>query len=301
MRKSREMQFLWILRLAWLILPLTTGQTLLAALDDAGSTLRITAFVLGFIAWGVGCLALLIPHPIGLTAIRLNAPVVAIGSVVASLVGTQQAIGYVGLAVGLAAGVGALSGVVADACVNGVAYGDEKRFTLRAPLSFLLGPVPVFWLLTVGALNAGILLIAGGQVLLGLAAVACGSGCSVPALKAFHALTLRCAVFVPAGMTLIDHLSFADPVLLAKRNLAQLGPALQGTAAIDFTQNAPGLRLEGAMKTPVEIAERIDGSNSELRMVSSLLFVPTRPGAVLQEAAIRGFGSLASHSTASQS
>jgi hypothetical protein len=95
-------------------------------------------------------------------------------------------------------------------------------------------------------------------------------------------------VFVPAGLVLHDPLSLADPVLFQRRTIETLRAAPAGTDSLDLTQRAAGLPVELILleKVPlvlVKPGDRFGESGSSAR----LLFTPTRPGAVLADAAAR--------------
>ena len=64
----------WLLRIAWITLPLTAG----AAADDFIATFndapRVVAALLLLGSWGAGVVAVLAPRPVGLTFLRAVAP-----------------------------------------------------------------------------------------------------------------------------------------------------------------------------------------------------------------------------------
>src|SRR2546423_14373050 len=65
---------LWLVRLAWASLPLTAGPAAGDALAGWSTPPRTLAEVLLWAAWVTSLLALLAPHPIGLTVVRVVAP-----------------------------------------------------------------------------------------------------------------------------------------------------------------------------------------------------------------------------------
>src|SRR5437660_12796263 len=65
---------LWLVRLAWASLPLTAGPAAGDALAGWSTPPRTLAEVLLWAAWVTSLLALLAPHPIGLTVLRVVAP-----------------------------------------------------------------------------------------------------------------------------------------------------------------------------------------------------------------------------------
>jgi hypothetical protein len=95
-------------------------------------------------------------------------------------------------------------------------------------------------------------------------------------------------VFVPAGLVLHDHQALVDPALFPRASIRHLGPApADPSEAYDLTQGALGLALELELVEPLEIAPRRPDRSLELERVAAVLFTPTRPGALLQEAARR--------------
>ncbi len=276
----------WILRALLLPLPFTTG----AALGDVMSThsdpVRWCVLVMAWTAWGLTIAASMVPHPITLTALRLGTPFLAVGAAWVAI-DEQSALGLAGAAIALAATAAGLSAVVADACIDGRSYGDERRFTLRTPAALLFGPVPVAWLLTAVGLVAGPLLISSNAWIIGALVTVAGYGIAWLAIRSLHSLSLRFIVFVPAGVTLVDQLILVESILFARSRIIRLGPALADTVALDLSQNAIGLVLEVETTDDVEMAVK-DGRKSATEVTTrSALFTPSRPGAVLAEAARR--------------
>src|SRR4051794_38129120 len=77
--------FPWVLRVVWALLPLTAGPALAAGLDGRSHAVQLVGAIGLWAGWAVGLLATLVPHPLGLTALRLLAPG-AVGAVVAAVV-----------------------------------------------------------------------------------------------------------------------------------------------------------------------------------------------------------------------
>ncbi|MFN8053118.1 MAG: hypothetical protein U0Q22_16855 [Acidimicrobiales bacterium] len=285
----------WILRLAWITLPLTVGDAFGRALDGRVTSLVVVAAALAWAGWAAVLVASLLPHPVTLTIVRVLAPAAPVVALALTLVrGTDGssagtgALGLLGIVSSLVAAAAALSAFTADDYVNAASYGDERRFALRTPTSFLIGPVPVFWVALVGGLSVGPLLLGAHVWIAGAAVTLVGAVAAPFAIKAFHALSRRWLVFVPAGATAIDHLTLVDPVLFPARRIVAFGPALEGTTATDLTSNAPGLVLEIAFDTPIEIAARTSRDDGELQLARAVLLSVGRPGAVMSEAARRG-------------
>ena len=288
---------IWILRLCWLALAFTTATTIGSALAEHSRSVEVTGAVVGWSVWAVGLVASLVLQPVALTVVRTTVPAAAAVSIVAALMvaggstasTTDVVVALLGVTASLIAAVCALSAPLADEFVNGAAYGDERRFALRVPGAFLVGPIPLFWALGVSGIVATPLLFAARNYLIGaIVAVATGLVLRV-GVGSFHGLSRRWLVFVPAGVTLVDHLSLVDPVLFSAKGVSRIAPALAGTSATDLTHNAPGLTLEIDLDAPTEITRRLGRSEAEVQMLQAVLVTPGRPGAVMAEADRRGF------------
>jgi hypothetical protein len=275
----------WVVRALWAALPFTVGPTLADALDTASRPVQVLCSVGLWTAWAAGMVAAAVPHPLSLTALRLLAP-----AGVAAVVGAAAAGHGSPLAGGWAVVVLAwcYAPPVGAHCVNGPAYPNERRYLLRAPGPLLAGPVGLAWALAVSGACAGPLLLAARQWVAGGLLSAVGLPLSVVFVRALHNLSRRWAVFVPAGLVLHDPLTLLDPVLFPRARIAVLRPAPATSDALDLSQRAPGLALEMALTqatslTLVRPGQRLGRPES----ASKVLFTPTRPGAVLEDARSR--------------
>ena len=279
----------WPLRVVWAGLPFLAGPALAQALDDRSAPVRAVGSAGLWGAWAVVMCATLVLHPLGLTVVRMAAPaaVLAAGWSAAALgEGEPGALAAVGAVVG--AGLALVLAFLPETAVvfvNGPAYPNERRFPLRPPGALLLGPIPLAWAAAVAAPAAAALLMACGRwVAGGLVTVVAVAGGFVGG-RALHGLARRWVVFVPAGVVLHDPIGLADPVLFQRRTVSSLAPAPADTDAFDLTQRAPGLALqldlsEGATLVLVKPGQRVGSSVT----VGKILFTPTRPGRVLEEA-----------------
>jgi len=234
----------------------------------------------------------MIRRPWGLTVMRIVVPSVTPALLFANS-GGNISIASLMLAIGHAAVVSvvALLPETGNVMVDGLSYGNERRFLLRAPGAILVGPLPLVWALVVLGATSGPLLLASDNWLIGI--VLTGVGWPVAALgfRSLHQLARRWVVFVPNGFVIHDYLAAREPFLLRRQDLSSLGPATADTDTdtddlIDVSQLAPGPVLQVALRGEVEVVPRTRGT-SEVRVVKSVLFSPTRPGAVLQEARLR--------------
>jgi len=276
----------WALRAAWAVLPFTAGPAFADALGGRSGPVRTVASVGLWAAWAVVLVATLVPHPVSLTLVRSAAP----GAVVAALVAAAEGFGsppaVATTALALAVALLPETGTV---FVNGPAYPNERRFLLRVPAPLLLGVLAVVWAVAVAPLVAGPLLLAARQWVAGALVAAAGAPVSVVLFRAMHGLSRRWLVFVPAGVVLHDHVALADPVLFRRQVVARIGPAPADTDALDLTQAAPGLGIELALTEEVPMVRARPGQRlGDAVSPTRVLFTPTRPGAVLREAAERG-------------
>ena len=72
--------------------------------------------------------------------------------------------------------------------------------------------------------------------------------------RSLHTLSRRWLVFTPAGLVLHDQLVVVEAMLVVRRQLASIAPALADTTARDLTLDSPGLALEIRMTEPLAIS-----------------------------------------------
>ena len=116
----------WVLRLLWLLLPLTTGLAAGELVDDASTPVRLVAAVGLWGLWLVGLVACLVPTTVALTVLRLLAPAPAVLGGVA-LVDDPGVPALLAVVTGLAVAAVAFHPQIGRAFVQGSAYGDEAR------------------------------------------------------------------------------------------------------------------------------------------------------------------------------
>lgn len=279
----------WAVRALWALLPLTAGPALGGGLGDASRAVQLVASLGLWAGWAAGVIASFIPHPVSLTALRVLAPAAVAAAVAAAAGGHPSA-----LAGGWAAVTAAwvLAPAWGQRCVNGVAYPNERRFLLRVPGAILFGPLVLAWALLVAGIAAGPLLLAARQWVAGGLALAAGGPLAYVLARALHNLSRRWAVFVPAGFVIHDPITMTEPVLFKRAAVTRLGPAVAGGAegAVDLSHRAPGLVLEASLDTPVSLnLVRPGQREAEAVETDRVLFTPTRPGRVLDEAMARRF------------
>lgn len=279
----------WLLRAVWLVLPFAAGPALAAGLEPRSAAVASTASAGLWLGWAAVLVAVLVPHPLGLTGLRLAAPAAMAAALVTVLAGEVN---------GLDASLALTSTTVATSLallpetgtwmVNGGAYGNERRYLLRPPRVLLAGPIPLAGAVLVLAVAGGPLLLASGRAVAGGLALAGGLPLALVLGRALHALTQRWAVLVPAGLVLKDHFAVVDPVLLRRADIEVLRRAPKGSDALDLTAGAPGLALEARLTEALPLVRVVLGTRrSEPGRSAAMRFTPTRPGTVLAEARAR--------------
>lgn len=277
----------WPLRVLWLILPFTVGAAIGHALDERSGAVQLVVAALAWAVWAVGIVATLVPRTLGLTYLRVAGPAVFVGGLWAALRADDLLVAGVAAAAAALTAVVVLAPTTGDLFVNGSAYGDERRFALRAPAALLFGPVEIVWALVVAGALTGPLLLAAEQWIPGAFACAVGVPAVVFGSRSLHQLSRRWLVMVPAGVVIHDP-TVVVAQLFRRRDIATLRPAPADTGALDLTGGAPGLALEIQLREAATLELRQRGqARPRVVHATAVLFTPTRPGAVLQEATER--------------
>jgi hypothetical protein len=219
------------LRAAWVTLPVTAGPAAGAAIESWSDAPRISAAILLWIAWATGLLATLAPRPQTLTALRVIAPAFVVAAVLATIDGSASTLACVSALLATVACSALASGHdVASAAANALAYGDEQRFPLRVPPALFLGPLPLARLVVAGSVVAPVLLLADGEIALGLVALVVGGALVFLLSRSLGSLSRRWAVLVPAGFVVVDPLTLAAPTLFLREHVRHVAPEAPGPA-----------------------------------------------------------------------
>ena len=213
----------WLLGAAWVTLPLTAGPGIAEGLRTWGGAPQVVGSVLCWLAWGLALLACLAPRPLGLTVARAVAPAGVVLAVVVAARGDTSTVAAVGaIAATLVAAVLVADPAFAEVAANAVSYGDEQRYPLRVPPGLFLGPLPLARAVVGGGLVAGPLLLADGQLVWGVVALASGLPAAAVAAQVLHRLSRRWIVVVPAGVVVVDPMTLADNVLFPREHVEVL-------------------------------------------------------------------------------
>jgi len=273
----------------WAVLPFSVGAAIDSSFTQSADQLRTFISVGVWTAWGLVLGSSIIRRPWGLTVVRIIAP-----ATVPTILVTHWSATFtsgtltVALSHAVLVSLLALLPETGHLMVDGLSYGDEKRFLLRVPTAVLFGPLPLVWAITVSGIFSGPILVASGKWGVGLALWAVGWLLAALATRSMHQLARRWIVFVPNGFVIHDYLATREPFLLRRQDISSLGPAAadidtSSEDLIDVSQLALGPVLHVVLRGDVEVVPRSRGI-SEVRQVAQILFSPTRPGAVLEEA-----------------
>lgn len=284
----------FLLPVLWGILPFAAGPAFADALDPRDRAVQVVASSVLWLAWACALAASLVPRTVSLTVVRIIMPASLPATIWAALAVPTFGVGnVVAIASAAVVTVAVLAPFTGDLMVNGSAYGNERRAPLRAPAGLLIGPLELAWIVCIVGATAGPLLLASSAWVVGGVALLAGWPAAYVAGRALHGLSERWIVFVPAGFVLHDQMTIADPMLVPRRMVRSIGPAPADTTATDFTSGSLGLVLEVVLTDPLGVApiprRTRPGQRPALESVeiTSFLCAPTRPGAVLREAARR--------------
>jgi len=253
---------------------------------------QIGVSVCFWVGWGLILGSSIIRRPWGLTVIRVLTPTTLPALLAAHLyshISTGTLV--VALTHATLASLLSLLPETGNAMVDGLSYGDEKRFLLRVPSAIAIGPLILLWAVVVLGLISGPITVASENWIIGILLIGIGWPVSAFGFRSIHQLARRWIVFVPNGFVIHDYLATREPFLLRRQDILSLGPApvnaeIDGEEIVDVSQFALGPVLQVALHGEVEVVPRTRGV-SEVKLAKKILFSPTRPGAVLQEARLR--------------
>jgi hypothetical protein len=283
---------LWLLRVAWVTLPLTAGPAAAAATQSWADGPRVAAATLLWLAWAAGLLATLAPRPQTVTALRVIAPTLLVAAVLAAIDGSPSTLATVGALAGtIVCAVLASGHDIASAAANALAYGDEQRFPLRVPPALFLGPLPAARLLVAAGIVAPVLLLADGEIVLGVIALVVGAALVVVLSRSLESLSLRWAVLVPAGFVVVDRLTLADPVLFLREHVRELAPEPPTAArpgVLDLRLGAGAGSVSARFDAPIDLVRAARARRGgETVETEAIVFAVARRDEMLRLAAAR--------------
>ena len=284
--QRNEQVALWALRALWIGLPITLGPLLATKLDPVDLPGRSVLSVGLWLLWGLGFFSTLLPRPATLTAVRFGSAAL-IGLIIFAAGPALDASLVAGAINVLAALLISASAPLGGVFVDGVSYGDERRFLLRAPALVAILLRPLALIAGVVGLFTGPWLLANRHLISGFIFLVIGWPVAALVMRSLHQLNRRWVVLVPAGLVLHDHLSLNEPTLFQRHELAQVGPAASESTSLDLTQGAYGLALEVRCATEHDVWPTSTSGVAEATTIAGLLCAPARPDALLAEAAKR--------------
>jgi hypothetical protein len=256
------------------------------ALDGRAVPATTVATVAMWLLWGAVLVTLIVPSTVGLTVVRMLAPLAAAAAVTIWICGAGAWRGP--LLFGLVAVFTALvfSADLGQSFVQASAYGDEQRLLLRAPAA-LIPALVVSWTLWAATTVSGVVFLSAQRWLIGALLTALAAGLGVVLLPRAHQLSRRWLVLVPTGVVVHDPTVLADTFMVTKPKVARVRLAEADTEAADLSGPAAGHLVEVSLKgmeTVVLAGTRAKPAGTALH-VQSFLVAPSRPGRALEAAA----------------
>lgn len=222
---------------AWVVLGVAAPWQSLG--DSHSSSVSAVLLVWGWALFLVVAVAVLVPSPISLTVTKCVTPLMAIGAFVAA-----SPAGVFGSLVALIISWSALFG---DVMVQGSAYGEETRFTLRTPVPYW-APSVLAWALLSGGLIGGTLLVAAENYIVGVPVLLIGLLLTSTVPRRLHRLSRRWLVIVPAGIVVHDHLVLAETQMSMRSKILSITKVNESGETADFTGGILGPRIAVHLK-----------------------------------------------------
>lgn len=284
----------WAARLSWLAVAVLGGRAVGAAVSDHDGSAPTVLTVAAWVGWAAGALALAIPATATLTAARVVVPG-ALAVAVASAIGGAELVAILMLAApALLATVLVGSAEVGRTWAQASAYGDEQRFPLRPPLGYVLAAT-LAWIVWVVAVLVGAVAASDARWAVAVPALVVATLGLLVLPRRWHQLSRRWLVSVPAGLVVHDPVVLGETLMVSRRQLSAIvpvGPADRaGHPAADLSGPSPGVGLAVTLTESVTALFSPRPGLPEGRAIhlSAFLVTPSRPGAVLHDAARRRF------------
>jgi hypothetical protein len=198
----------------------------------------------GWTIWTGVTIALLVPSPLSLTVLRCGVPLAVICAAVA--------VSPVALFVSIVAVVLTYSPLIADSMVQGGAYGDETRFSLRTPVPYM-APAAVAWLILCGSVLGGSCALAARQWIIGGLLLIIGAVLIRFVPRRLHRLSRRWLVLVPAGIVVHDHMVLAETLMVPRANIVSLAAVTEAGESADFSGGVLGMRIAVEQIAPEKV------------------------------------------------
>lgn len=213
----------WIMRVAWLAVPFTTGEMLAIALHSYAPSFRTACAVGLWVLWGATALSSMTLRPFALGFVRIWMPA-GLAAAIWAAAARSAADGRPGeAALGLAiAAIAAAASLMPNV---GAAFTDhqvasrpntsiERRLLLRPPAATAFALTPLVWAAIIAGSISGPLLLAAERWGLGAVVLVMGLAVALCGYQSLMVLARRWVVFVPAGIVLHDPLTLGDEAIL---------------------------------------------------------------------------------------
>lgn len=227
------------------------------ATDTSSTAVAWTAALWGWTGWTVVTVALLVPSPPSLTALRITAPLAVVAAIAAR--------DPLAIVVSIVVVCATVRPRLADRMAQGGAYGRETRFSLRTPVPHM-APAFVAWLLLAGPLVSGSLLLAARNVVAGAPMTLVGLVLCTRAPVRLHLLSRRWLVLVPAGIVVHDHLVLGETFMVRRSNVVSIDVVDAAGEAADLTGGTTGRRIILSLRR----ADKVILSDITARMLGTI-------------------------------
>ena len=269
-----SMRLMWAARAVWAAVGVLAPWD--AAADGRSAAVSAVLRSWGWTSWPTVMVALFVPAALSLTLVRTLVPAVAVTAFFMGI-GVWLFVAVVILLV-------LLSRNVADVLVQGSAYGAETRFALRTPVPYL-APAVLVWAVLVSTTVGGSLLLAAGNLAVGIPVTAAGALLAWKVPVRLHRLSRRWLVVVPAGLVVHDHLVLGETMMVRGNHLGAVTLVERAGDEADLTGAVPGRRVRIAMTQPDKvilspITMRTLGTTEALH-VTSFAVAPLRAAAAV--------------------
>lgn len=263
-----------ICAIAWIALAVMAPWHVVA--ESRSAAVGVTVIAWGWFGWTAVATALLAGAPVSLTIVRLAAPL--------SLVVAMAARSPWSTAAAVTAITASFAPSFADRMVQGGAYGRETRFALRTPVP-QMAPASVAWLVLVGCLIGGSLLVAARSLIVGIPLAVAGLVLVTRTPRHLHRLSRRWLVVVPAGIVVHDHVVLGETFMVRTPRIASMAICPATGESADLTGGVTGSRLLIAMTEADKvvlspITARTLGTTEALHVLSFTV-APRRPATVM--------------------
>ncbi len=273
---------LWALRALVVIL----AASMTVAIGNAAETRSAAAAPVATIAWGLATMAmvvaLVVPGPLALTVMRVLAPATVPTAVCALALGAGALWGTLAVVAAVLTTMVALSAEVAEALVQGSAYGRECRLPLRTP-ALLLMPMLLVWSVWCMLVLSAILELSAQRWPAGVSLLVLAGALGWLLAQRLHRFSRRWLVVVPAGIVVHDAVALGETLMVPRANVAVAHLAPADTQAADLTGPAAGHALEIVLRDMelVVLAPNVNEPKGRALHVQSILVAPSRPGRAL--------------------